>query len=133
MPETGSDNGGGDEEATIYAAKAFYEAALQSVAFFEPTPAPTPAPTPPTTPPTTPLDDNFLMRIDQMHLNGDGSEEQGDSSDDESYGKVDETASYRVLWFSIFGLGLWLKLGFPSICFDYSLMGFYLWGCSRSG
>ena len=53
-----------------------------------------------------------------MHLSGDGSEEQGDDSDE------DEPAPYRVLWFSIFGLGLWPKLGFPSICLDYSLMGF---------
>ncbi len=123
VPETGSDNGLDDHLADAHAAGIFYQAALDALEF----------------PPQSdaeeeeevkPLDDAFLARIQQMELGMDGSDvEQGGASDAESYGKVasddePEPAPYRVLWFSIFGLWLWLKLGFPSICPDYSLMGF---------
>ncbi len=29
---------------------------------------------------------------------------------------MDDMASYRVQWFSVFGLGPWFKLGSPSVC-----------------
>ena len=38
--------------------------------------------------------------------------------------RVEKSAPYRVLWFSVFGLGLWSKLGFPSVRLGCVLMGF---------
>ena len=36
------------------------------------------------------------------------------------------------LGFPVFGFELWFKLRSPSVCSDYSTMGFYLWSCNRS-
>ncbi len=107
VPETGSDDGVGDELADAHEALQLLNSGMASIAFLPADPEPL----------TMPLGD------------GDSSEQGGDS-DAESYGK-EEPAPYRVYWFFIFGLGLWLKLGSPSVCLDYCLMGFYLWGRSR--
>jgi hypothetical protein len=111
-----------DHLADAHAAGIFYQAALDALEF----------------PPQSDAEEEPLpARFASMTLDSDNSDDdQGGASDDESYGKVasddePEPAPFGHKWFSIFGLGLWFKLGFPSICFDYSLMGFYLWGCSR--
>ncbi len=36
------------------------------------------------------------------------------------------------LGFSVFGFGLWFKLGSPSVCSDYSPTGKNPWSCNRS-
>ncbi len=107
------DASGNDLEAIT-----FYEAALQSVPFLEdtppqtpaptsaPTPAPTPAPTSTPTPAPTQADLDLMSCMAWMV----GSDsEQGGASDDESYGKVEETAPHRAFVFSCFGFGLWFK------------------------
>ena len=120
--EQQSDDGLDEIVADQHVALSFYEAALQAIPFLEEEEEEE----------VEAFDDAFIARMRQMELGKDGSDDdQGGASDAESYGKVEETAPYRAQWFSVFGLGLWLKLGFPSICLDYSLMGFYLWGCSR--
>ena len=68
-------------------------------------------------------EESLEVRCARMNETG-SDEEQGDDSDADSYGKEEpEQAPYRVLWFSIFGLGLWLKLGSPSVCPDYDPTG----------
>ncbi len=118
LPEQHSDNGLDDIIADQHSAMQFYAAAVDALEF----------------PPQSDAEEEPLpARFASMALDSDNSDDDpGGASNDESYGKVEETAPPWVLWFSILGLGLWLKLGFPSICLDYSLMGFYLWGCSRS-